>query len=101
MQATLVLWRCDLAGFRRLSGRDRTGFLLVLEWAVFARATQGQVGDFPVTAWVRSRARDGPATLGFAVASTSKWSFEKARPEWLLRCCLGITILALLAAVAI
>ena len=36
-------WRKDLAGFRGLSDRERAGFLLVLEWAVSARATPGQV----------------------------------------------------------
>jgi hypothetical protein len=36
-------WRKDLSEFRGLTERERTGFLLVLEWAVSARATPGQV----------------------------------------------------------
>jgi hypothetical protein len=40
-------WRKDLSAFRGMSDRERAGFLLVLEWAVFARATPGQVDEFP------------------------------------------------------
>ena len=46
---TRCCWRKDLAGFRGLSERERAGFLLVLEWAASARATPGQVEEFPAT----------------------------------------------------